>query len=98
MLLHLLALGAVWTRGAVLRSGAIVAAAGIPGVAEAIPPIPASASQEAKVIDKIIYTPPTVKVPSTATAVALAQHLKATGATMYGAYWCSHCFGQKVHL
>jgi uncharacterized membrane protein len=27
--------------------------------------------------------------------VALAQHLKATGAKMYGAYWCPHCCEQK---
>ncbi len=27
--------------------------------------------------------------------IALAQHLKASGAKMYGAYWCSHCHDQK---
>ncbi len=27
--------------------------------------------------------------------VALAKHLKATGAKMYGAYWCPHCHDQK---
>jgi glutaredoxin len=26
---------------------------------------------------------------------ALARHLKATGAKMYGAYWCPHCQHQK---
>jgi uncharacterized membrane protein len=27
---------------------------------------------------------------------ALAQHLRDTGAVMYGAYWCSHCIEQKT--
>jgi uncharacterized membrane protein len=27
--------------------------------------------------------------------IALAQHLKAVGAKMYGAYWCPHCLDQK---
>ena len=31
-------------------------------------------------------------------AEELGKHLQAIGATMYGAYWCSHCYGQKqVH-
>lgn len=28
-------------------------------------------------------------------AVKLAKRLKAAGAKMYGAFWCSHCFDQK---
>ena len=28
-------------------------------------------------------------------AVELARRLKAAGAKMYGAFWCSHCFEQK---
>ncbi len=32
---------------------------------------------------------------STPAAIALAKHLKAIGATMYGAYWCPHCHDQK---
>ena len=44
---------------------------------------------------KIVYTPPAVKGKSSAEAIALARHLKARGARMYGAYWCSHCYGQK---
>lgn len=27
--------------------------------------------------------------------LALARHLKSIGATMYGAYWCPHCYDQK---
>ncbi|MFM2432979.1 MAG: hypothetical protein RLZZ511_4193 [Cyanobacteriota bacterium] len=36
-----------------------------------------------------------VKTPSGDAETQLAQHLKATGATMYGAYWCPHCCEQK---
>ncbi|KAH8048454.1 vitamin K epoxide reductase-like protein [Aureococcus anophagefferens] len=42
-----------------------------------------------------VFTPPDVTKPSTARSAALAAHLKAKGAKMYGAYWCSHCFNQK---
>lgn len=28
--------------------------------------------------------------------IALARHLKSAGAVMYGAYWCSHCYEQKM--
>ena len=36
-----------------------------------------------------------VTTTSTATKVALAEHLTKIGAKMYGAYWCSHCRDQK---
>ena len=32
---------------------------------------------------------------STPRSVELAKRLKAAGAKMYGAFWCSHCFEQK---
>jgi uncharacterized membrane protein/glutaredoxin len=32
---------------------------------------------------------------SGAAEIALAKHLKQTGAKMFGAYWCSHCQDQK---
>lgn len=38
---------------------------------------------------------PPVTTPSGASELALAQHLKAVGAKMYGAYWCPHCHDQK---
>ena len=34
--------------------------------------------------------PPAVKEISTPEQIALAEHLKATGATFYGAYWCTN--------
>jgi uncharacterized membrane protein len=39
--------------------------------------------------------PPPVEAASTPAAVALADHLTASGAVMYSAYWCPHCHEQK---
>jgi uncharacterized membrane protein len=39
---------------------------------------------------------PPITTTSTAAELALAKHLKDTGAKMYGAYWCSHCYEQKL--
>ena len=33
---------------------------------------------------------------STGRTVDLARRLRAAGARFYGAFWCSHCFEQKV--
>jgi hypothetical protein len=38
---------------------------------------------------------PVVTAPSTNDAKSLARRLKDSGAAMYGAFWCSHCFDQK---
>lgn len=38
---------------------------------------------------------PRVSEVSTPRSVELAKRLKAAGAKMYGAFWCSHCFEQK---
>lgn len=38
---------------------------------------------------------PVVTTSSTDQSVRLASRLKAAGAKMYGAFWCSHCFDQK---
>jgi hypothetical protein len=34
--------------------------------------------------------------PSSAAQVALADHLRSRGVVFYGAYWCQHCFQQKL--
>ena len=41
------------------------------------------------------WRPPAVDGTSTPTALALAQHLKKTGARFYGAYWCRYCNKQR---
>ena len=38
---------------------------------------------------------PRVTEESNSRTVDLAKRLKAAGAKMYGAFWCSHCFEQK---
>jgi uncharacterized membrane protein len=40
-------------------------------------------------------TPIPVTRPSTPATLALAEHLTASGARMYSAYWCPHCHEQK---
>lgn len=37
----------------------------------------------------------TVQDPSNESQIALAKHLKDVDATMYGAFWCPHCYDQK---
>uniref|UniRef100_A0A6U4YEN9 Thioredoxin domain-containing protein n=1 Tax=Hemiselmis andersenii TaxID=464988 RepID=A0A6U4YEN9_HEMAN len=44
------------------------------------------------------YYPPVVTNASTPETLALGAYLKEIGATMYGAYWCSHCYDQKMAL
>eukprot|EP00286_Rhodomonas_abbreviata_P001461 CAMPEP_0181289108 /NCGR_PEP_ID=MMETSP1101-20121128/706_1 /TAXON_ID=46948 /ORGANISM="Rhodomonas abbreviata, Strain Caron Lab Isolate" /LENGTH=343 /DNA_ID=CAMNT_0023393307 /DNA_START=1 /DNA_END=1031 /DNA_ORIENTATION=+ len=46
----------------------------------------------------VFYLPPVVTKDSSAQAIALGKHLSSIGATMYGAFWCSHCYGQKQVL
>ncbi|XP_024370108.1 thiol-disulfide oxidoreductase LTO1 isoform X1 [Physcomitrium patens] len=46
----------------------------------------------------IPYESPEVTHVSNAKEIALAKQLKAIGAKMYGAFWCSHCFEQKQML
>ena len=41
------------------------------------------------------FKPPAVTSKSSPQQVALAQHLKATGARFYGAYWCRYCNKQR---
>ena len=36
-----------------------------------------------------------ITTESTPFAISLATHLRAVGAKMYGAFWCSHCQEQK---
>ena len=38
---------------------------------------------------------PRVTEESSSRTLELAKRLKAAGAKMYGAFWCSHCFEQK---
>ena len=42
------------------------------------------------------YKPPPVEGASTAQQLALAKHLKASGAQFFGAYWCKYCGMQRT--
>ncbi len=39
--------------------------------------------------------PPVVTTTSTQSSMALAKHLRSTGAVKYSAYWCPHCHDQN---
>lgn len=91
------------TRAAVLRQAAasastIIATASLaaPLAAHSIPPpemlgnAPGGRERIA-----VLYTPPSVKGQSTPEQIALAEHLKKTGAKFYGAYWCRFCNMQR---
>eukprot|EP00873_Tetraselmis_striata_P018764 jgi/Tetstr1/439028/TSEL_027520.t1 len=44
------------------------------------------------------YNMPAVESHSSDAKLAMAKRLKAAGAKMYGAFWCSHCFAQKEYF
>ncbi|EOD15920.1 hypothetical protein EMIHUDRAFT_202968 [Emiliania huxleyi CCMP1516] len=70
----------------------------IPPIEALLPPEQLNAAQSAAAVQTppaTVYSPPTVKGASSPRALALARQLKAKGAKMYGAHWCSHCFSQK---
>ena len=84
------------SRAGVLRAaGTGLAGVLVPARTWAIPPSTQQQDSAPQVREVIIYKPPSVKEQSTSEAIALAKHLKARGAKMYGAYWCSHCFNQR---
>lgn len=57
------------------------------------PPPPSSGAYDIGDADgKVLFS---VKDKSSEDQIALAKHLKDVGATMYGAYWCPHCYDQK---
>ena len=51
--------------------------------------VEAEQAKKPEQVPEVLYTPPSVKGESTPEALALAQHLNARGAKMYGAYWCA---------
>ncbi|XP_048431238.1 thiol-disulfide oxidoreductase LTO1 isoform X1 [Pyrus x bretschneideri] len=71
----------------------------------ALPPVPSRFGFDALSIhDHILRSPSEIDLPYFSTeittpsspfAIALAKHLSAIGAKMYGAFWCSHCVEQK---
>ena len=89
------------SRASVIRAGTGAAAALFASQAAiAIPmstdQIEAQLSGKPAIVDKVLYTPPSVKGMSSPEAIALANHLSKMNAKMYGAYWCTHCYDQKM--
>uniref|UniRef100_A0A7S2EV16 Thioredoxin domain-containing protein n=1 Tax=Trieres chinensis TaxID=1514140 RepID=A0A7S2EV16_TRICV len=87
---------------------AAAAAAAAVSISALSPPEPASAAPPMAVIaeelgyfpvtdreGRTLYVPARARRRSTEQAVDLAEHLRTTGAKMYGAYWCPHCSNQK---
>lgn len=52
-------------------------------------------SQAGTGITELEYKQPEITTESPPEALDLARRLKKAGATMYGAFWCSHCYEQK---
>ncbi|MFO7629907.1 MAG: vitamin K epoxide reductase family protein [Prochlorococcaceae cyanobacterium] len=83
-------IGGDWDdRGQLLFRGVLVAlAVALVGLGWA-----ASADRPAALASKGV--PPPVLAASTDAKLALADHLRSSGAVMYSAYWCPHCHDQK---
>lgn len=78
--------------GQIAFIGLIVGVVTIVGTLAVYAPISAGTSPNADVAGQA--GPPITKASGPA-EVALANHLKDIGATMYGAWWCPHCHDQK---
>lgn len=90
-------LGRRWEdRGQLLFSGAIIGMVALVATLGiyAVPGGPLSSGTQAAVTNEPGVGAP-VTAPSGEAELALAKHLTAIDAKMYGAYWCPHCFDQK---
>lgn len=91
----LIVIGKVWEdRGQLIFSGLIVGIITILATLIIFAPRPA-VPDGYNITDntgKVLFT---VQDQSSESQIALAKHLKEIGATMYGAYWCPHCYDQK---
>lgn len=89
-------LGRTWEDvGQLFFSGLIVAMVTLTGTLAVYAPIGqpvADAYNIASATGEVVFS---VTEESGTAEIELAKHLKETGAKMYGAYWCSHCYDQK---
>lgn len=85
-------------RGQLLFSGAVIAMVAMVGTlgVYAVPGGPLSSGSQAALTQPGDGVSAPVTNPSGEAEVALAKHLKDIGAKMYGAYWCPHCYDQKM--
>ncbi|MGF1568280.1 MAG: vitamin K epoxide reductase family protein [Nodosilinea sp.] len=73
--------------------GVIVAVVTLTGTLAIYAPIQSGGNATA---DSAGEAGPPITTASGPAEIALAQHLKDTGAVMYGAWWCPHCHDQKL--
>lgn len=86
-------LGRSWEdTGQLLFTGIIVAVVTIVGTLGVYAPINAPQTAQDSGVGEV--GPPVTTASGTA-EIELARHLSKTGAKMYGAYYCSHCYDQK---
>jgi len=92
--------------GSALLFVATGVAAGGEGLGVGVPAAMASTAPAAQVLaaldgehpEAVVNAPPKVTTKSSPRALAIGRRLQASGAKMYGAYWCSHCYNQKQEL
>jgi uncharacterized membrane protein len=93
LMLLLTLLGRPWEdRGQLFFTGLIVAVIALVSTLGIYAPIQAQQSGSTTIAGE---AGPPVQNTSGESEVALAQHLKAVDAKMYGAWWCPHCHDQK---
>jgi len=83
--------------GQLFFTGVIVGMVTLVGTLAIYAPIDASASSTtpATATNPNGRTGPAIVNTSSQAEIELARHLKQTGAKMYSAYWCPHCYDQK---
>ncbi|PSN20272.1 hypothetical protein C7271_02980 [filamentous cyanobacterium CCP5] len=85
--------GRVWDDlGQLIFMGVIVAVVTLTGTLAVYAPINSGASQAGNTPGEV---GPAITTTSGPAEIALAEHLSAVNATMYGAWWCPHCHDQK---
>jgi uncharacterized membrane protein/glutaredoxin-related protein len=96
LLLLLTLVGRKWEDwGQTVFSGAIVIMVTLVGTLGIFSPVAQSMIPGTKIGDAAGNVFFVVDTESGESEAALAKHLKESGATMYGAYWCPHCCEQK---
>jgi uncharacterized membrane protein len=96
MLLVLTIVGRAWDDiGQAFFSGAIVMMVTFVGTLGVFAPVAQSMIPGTKIADAAGNIFFVVDTESGESETALAKHLSAAGAKMYGAYWCPHCCEQK---
>ena len=79
-------------------SGVAAGLATVVAGAISLPTGPATAASDPATVVAVPYTPYQVTSDSSAESIEIAKQLKASGARLYGAFWCENCNKQKEVL